>query len=326
MTNKDVVKFIKNAKNIALFAHKNPDPDAYGSMFAMREICRNLGVNADVFALRNSESNLDYLFPLNEVKTDFKAKDYDLVVIMDAHCVKRLAPIFFDEVEKSKNIIVIDHHEITEEESKCLASKNMLNIPHLSSICEILTILMRDHQLEITPVIATYLYIGLMGDTNRFLNSNLTPQVFDVAKILYEKQANIEFIYDVMYRSLSRKHLKAYQYFVKNLKLVENGQVVYTVFDLNTFKKLNLEHEDVKFSVDEMKNMKDVKVSFLFMEFEKNNYRVSMRSVNGFNTMICSGANGGGGHKLASAFDKKIKKSEIDRFVKLWGKKVVDGK
>ncbi len=326
MTNKDIVKYIKNAKNVALFAHKNPDPDAYGSMFGMREICQNLGINATIFAQRNSENNLDYLFPLNEVKTDFKAKDFDLVIIMDAHCIRRLAPIFIEEVGKAKKIIVIDHHEVTEEEKQCLASKQMLNMPHLSSICEMLTLLMLENKLEITPKMATYLYVGLIGDTNRFLNSNLTPQVFDVAKTLYECQANIEFVYDVMYRSLSGKHLRAYQYFVKNVKVLEKGQVAYTVFDLNSFKKLNLDHEDVKFCVDEMKNMKDVKVSFLFMEFSKNNYRVSMRSVNGFNTVICSGANGGGGHKLASAFDKKFKKKEIEKFVKIWGKKIVDEK
>ena len=165
-----------------------------------------------------------------------------------------------------------------------------------------------------------------MGDTNRFLNPNLSVQVFDIAKILFEKKADIEFVYENMYRSINERHIRAYQYFAKNLKIVENGQVAYIVFDVNTFKKLKLDHEDVKFCVDEMNSLKGVKVCFLCMGYEKDFYRISMRSKKGFNTIICSAANGGGGHMCASAFDKKIKKSEMDKFIKYWGKEVVNGK
>ena len=46
---KEISQEIKNAKSIAIFTHKNPDLDAFGSSLALYYACKQLGKDVDVF-------------------------------------------------------------------------------------------------------------------------------------------------------------------------------------------------------------------------------------------------------------------------------------
>ena len=71
ITSNEILSKIKSAQNIAIFAHKNADPDAYGSMFAMREFCHNLGKNADIFAKKTEKDILTTFSPWMKSKQIF---------------------------------------------------------------------------------------------------------------------------------------------------------------------------------------------------------------------------------------------------------------
>ena len=65
MTYKKVVERIKKAKKIAIFSHRDPDPDACGSMFGLCEFCRAIGKeDVTVFVKEIKGKYLNYIFPL----------------------------------------------------------------------------------------------------------------------------------------------------------------------------------------------------------------------------------------------------------------------
>lgn len=323
MTINRVLAKIKLAKRIAIFAHKNPDPDAYGAMFAMREFCRNLNLDADIFAIKNKRGYLDNIFPLEEVKTDFKSGDYDLVIILDMHLIDRLAPEFVSEVEKSKNIIVIDHHKIVEGEK--LPTKNYYVMEDYAATCEILTDFAVKCNLKITPTIATYLYTGLMGDTDRFLHKNLTRHVFETAILLYDKKAEIQHVYDYLYRYKTQQQLEIYKQMLDNLIYYEGGKAVCSIFTLKDLKRLDADQEDVKFYTNDLVKIKGVELSILCIEYKKDYFKFSLRS-NGLNTVNFSTRMGGGGHVCASAFETEISLKEIKKLMPKWIKGIMNGK
>ena len=323
MTINRVLAKIKLAKRIAIFAHKNPDPDAYGAMFAMREFCRNLNLDADIFAIKNKKGYLDNIFPLEEVKTDFKSGDYDLIIILDMHLINRLAPEFVPEVEKSKNVIVIDHHKIVEGET--LPTKNYYVMEDYAATCEILTDFAVKCNLKITPTIATYLYTGLMGDTDRFLHNNLTRHVFETAILLYDKKAEIQHIYNYLYRCKTKQQLEIYRYMLDNLIFYENGKAVCSIFTLKDLKRLDADQEDVKFYTNDLVKIKGVELSILCIEYKKDYFKFSLRS-NGLNTVNFSTRMGGGGHVCASAFETEISLKEIKKLMPKWIKGIMNGK
>ncbi len=320
ITSNEVIKKIKSAKNVALFAHKNPDPDAYGSMFAMREICKNFGVNADVFAIKTDNDNLKKIFPLNEVKSVFKTKEYDLVIMLDIFSLKRINYEFVEEIKMSSNIMIIDHHHIGNEE---LASQNHYIIPDKSATCEILTDLCIENKIEITPKIATYLWAGLIGDTSRFLHNNLSNNVLRDAQILFEKGANVQFVYDALYRSVSMKHLNLVKTFINKLKFLENGKVGYVIFTEKDLKKLGLSRDILYILYGDIITIDGVEASFFISEISKDNYKVSVRT-KGLDSLKISQKMDGGGHTCASAFVYKFSLAKLKKELPVWAKEILD--
>ncbi len=323
MTMNRILAKIKLAKKIAIFAHKNPDPDAYGAMFAMREFCRNLNIEAEIFAIKNRKGYLDNIFPLEEVRTDFKSEDFDLVIILDLHLIGRLASEFVFEVEKCKNIIVIDHHKIVEGD--VLPTKNYLIMDDYAATCEILTDFAVECDLKITPTIATYLYTGLMGDTDRFLHNNLTRHVFETAILLYDKKAEIQHVYDFLYRYKTQQQLEIYKYMLDNLTYYEGKKAVCSIFTLKDLQRLGADQEDVKVYTNDLVKIKGVELSILGIEYKKNYFKFSLRS-NGLNTVNFATRMGGGGHVCASAFETEISLKELKKLMPKWIKGIVNGK
>lgn len=322
ITSNEILSKIKSAQNIAIFAHKNADPDAYGSMFAMREFCHNLGKNADIFAKKDREGYLDHIFPLDEIKTDFHASDYDLVFMLDMHLVTRLEDCFIEEFLKSKNVVVIDHHCIAEND--ILPTEQYLIKHDYAANCEILTEFAEEEGLEITPKIATYLYTGLMGDTDRFLHNNLNRRVFETALFLMDKKAEIQMVYDYLYRYQTKEQIAINKFLLNNLCYEVDGRAIYAIFTLRDLRKMHAVQEDVKTFSNELVRIKGVEVSFMCMEYSKNYYKVSMRSQKGINTLLISEKQGGGGHINASAFEIFVSKSELKRKIKAWSKELLN--
>ena len=183
MTNKQILSFLKKHHKVALFAHENPDADACGSVFGFQELCKNFNVEADVFFDKREANFLDEIFPMNEAKDEFSASDYDLIVLLDFYQFDRvdINKKYLEELEKVKDVLIIDHHMVAE--NFVLPSKNF-RIIKKASCCQLVADLFEEAELKISPVAATYLYAGLVGDTARFLHNNLSEEVFDCAKML----------------------------------------------------------------------------------------------------------------------------------------------
>lgn len=322
ITSRQIVSAIKKSQHIAIFAHEHPDPDAYGSIFAMREFCRNLGKNADIFAIKDKVGYLDNIFPLSEIRTDFKAEEFDLVLILDVSQINRVALPFRDELGKCKKIIIIDHHQIVE--SNPVSSDLFYIKSNYAAVCEILAEIAVKERLKITPTIATYLYTGLMGDTDRFLHNNLSRHVFETAILLFDKGAEIQKVYDYLYRYTTRQQIEINKFLLNNLHYKCDKRAVYVIVTLQDLKELGADQEDVKAFSNELIRIKGVDVSFICFEYAENLYKVSMRSKSGVNTLVVSTKNGGGGHICASAFQIETSKTALKDKIDAWAKEILN--
>ena len=318
MTEKAIIENFLKAKKIAIFGHINPDADAFGSMFSIKELATNLGKEAEVFALERGKSFLDDIFPLTEIKQDFDAKRFDLVVCVDMHAMQRIDKIFVEQIKKSKKIVVIDHHEISGKEE--LICKNNFCQPDKAATCEIITDLLRKHDLKITNKMATYLWAGLIGDTDRFLHDNLTDNVLEVAKYLKKNGAEAQFVYDKMFRNITMKQLKLQKFFFNQMKFVD--RCCFCVVTQKDLKKLKATKQDFEIFPNMMKNFEGVEVSFLATEIEKNHFRFNVRT-NGKNSLLVSVPNGGGGHKQASGFNFNGTVRDVKRMIPVWAKEIL---
>ena len=237
MTTKQILQRLEKAKNIAIFSHKGPDPDAYGSLFGMRGFCRQIGKNADVFLKDNTQINLSNIFPIDEAKTEFDEKNYDLVVIVDLHMLDRINEVFREKIKNFKNKLVIDHHVVVRDEELITSNARISDVAAASML---IIDLYREAGIMPDKDTATYLYAGIMGDTDRFLHTNLSKQVFEDALLLFESGAQVQNIYDFMYRYTTPEEIRVNKAIYNRMHYFLDGKAVYVIFTQKDCKKMKV--------------------------------------------------------------------------------------
>jgi len=110
MTLDDIVREIKEAKDIVILTHDIPDGDAVGSSLALYLGLKQIGKTVDVVIPEYPEM-FDFLPGASEIKKHGKEEIYDVAIALDAGDIKRLNG-FSKYFENSNCKIEIDHHKV----------------------------------------------------------------------------------------------------------------------------------------------------------------------------------------------------------------------
>ena len=305
---------IKSAKKVAIFGHLHPDLDCFGAMFGAKYMCESLGVKCDIFSNFADDLFLLGIFPKSEIKTKFDKSKYDLILIVDCHTFERIDALYREDLA-GKDILIIDHHkqifddkdiEFYIRSDKCSASIVIYD-------------LLKMFKIKLMPEVATYIYAGIVGDTDRFLHNNTTPEVFDCASKLVKAGADVQKVYDVVYRSMTMSQIHLRNFLFENLTEFSE-KVCYVVVSKADLAKLHATVEDLKMFVNDINLIKKYSAVVVAYEVEENNYKVSMRAKNNAEVLCVAVRHGGGGHKMAAGFslvgNKRAVLSEIKKICK----------
>ena len=117
-----IVDEIKEAQNIVITAHINPDGDCLGSAIALMLILdryNKKNFNDEIFKMKNIRFVLDDKLPkfmghfpervLVEYYPNFKMKEIDLLISVDSASIERIGNVS-ELREKATKMINIDHH------------------------------------------------------------------------------------------------------------------------------------------------------------------------------------------------------------------------
>ena len=308
MTSKEIKRLICSAKNVAIFGHQNPDLDCFGAVFGAKYLCEKLGAKATIFSIPPKNSFLLNIFDGKEIESEFFSENFDLVIILDCNLFSRLEEKYREEVKKINNILVIDHHPQVEVENGCkfLIDKNK------SSASLIILEILNELKIPLTKEVATYIYAGVVGDTGRFLHTNTDVATFEGAIALLKSGADIQKVYDVVYRSKTLTQIKIRDYLFSIYKLSPKN-VCYLVISKKMLEKVGGSVEDVKLFIDDLNQIKEFNVVMMAYEIENENYKVSCRSKNGYEVAGVAVRHGGGGHKMAAGFSLKGSVKQVEK-------------
>ena len=141
---------------------------------------------------------------------------------------------------------------------------------------------------------AEKLYIGLVGDTNRFLYYYTTAKTFELVAYLF-RETEIDFtkLYESMYLK-SLHDLKFQSYVINNLTLTENG-LGYLKIDQDILDEYGVDVATVSNVVNNLTYIEDM-YSWVIFAYDKanNNIRGSIRSRGPIINEVASNYNGGG--------------------------------
>lgn len=300
---KKIYKTIKKYDIIVLARHVGPDPDALGSTLGLKEIILNTFPEKKVYAIGAPAARHKYIGNLDEFDESLSNKT--LLIVLDTPDKRRIDGA---NPDKFAQVIKIDHHPFIEK----YADIELVDDTS-SSASQLVMELVINTKLKFNKSSAEKLYIGLIGDTNRFLYHYTTTKTFDlVSKMI--KETNIEFtnLYENMYLK-SLKELKLQSYVISNMTVTKNG-FGYIKIDQDILDEFETDVATATNVVNSLNFITEVYAWAVFAYDKVNDYiRVSIRSRGPIINEVASHFNGGG-HIYASG--ARIKDFDVaDEFI-----------
>ena len=290
MENKEVAKNIwnkiKEYQNIILFEHVNPDGDCVSSTRAMKELIKSYFPSKNILVTGSIPANLEELcYKSDEIK-DLNNLEF-LAICLDLNDEKRIED---QSYKLAKEIAYIDHH---------ILNKNIKDSPLYYKIVDspsctyVIYNFIKDLDLNLNKDISYFLYIGLMTDTNRFLNSS-TKDTFKMAEELVSYNIDIKNIYKEIDKA-SEALIKFRVFVYTNYKFSKNA--CYLIVPKKEYSKLGLRQNDVSQEIKLLANLNGYHYWCFFIENEdEKTVRCEYRSDGTRNVQEIATKFNGGGH------------------------------
>lgn len=284
-----IYKKIKKYNKIVIARHIGADPDALGSTLGLKEAILNTFPKKEVYVVGIPASRHRYIGELDRFTEDMY--NNSLLIVLDTPDKKRIDGV---DVSKFEYTIKIDHHPFIEKyaDIEWIDDKS-------SSASQLVIELIKNTKLKVNKSCAEKLYIGLVGDTNRFLYYYTTPKTFElVAYIIKETGMDFTKLYENMYlRSLH--DLRFQSYVINNITLTDNG-LGYIKIDQDILDEYGIDAATATNVVNNLTYIEDM-YSWIILAVDKgnNNIRGSIRSRGPIINETASHYNGGG-HIYAS--------------------------
>lgn len=293
---------IEKASKIALFTHTSCDCDGIGSMCALYQYLQESNKNTSMFCDSDIPEKYKFLSNFDKINADELNDSFDLVISLDTATSDRLGK--YKDFFLSKTNINIDHHM----SNKGYAKLNYIQ-PY-SSCGEVLYEILKEiSSFKINDQIATSLFSAISSDTNQFMNSNVTSKTYLYAGELIDLGANSERANTWLNKYKSYNQLRLAGFMAMNLK--HKDGVSYLLISLKSLEKLKVKSNDVFSFLSLITNVGDSKMTLVFKERDKNNYRINMRSIENYDVNKVASLFNGGGHTNAAGCDVQGKYKDV---------------
>lgn len=303
--NKNSSKAKKKDENIItdiITTHLNADFDALASMIAAKK----LYPDATLVFPGSQEKNLrnfflhSTLYVFNFAK--IKHIDFDRIkklILVDTRQKSRIGR--FAEIldRKDLEIHIYDHHPKSDEDIQ----GNSEVIKKTGSTIAIITEILKQKGIKITPEEATIMCLGIHEDTGSFSFSSTTKEDHNAAAWLVEQGANHNIISDMLTRELTAEQ-------VWILNDLTKSATTHTVNGIEVvIAKIIRENYsgDIAVLVHKFMEMENLNVLFALAQMEDRIYFVARSRIDDVNAAEIALAFGGGGHPQAASATIKNK-------------------
>ena len=309
-------ELIQESSNVIIVGHKMTDFDSFASGLGISSIVKVYNKDAsivinlddteatlkDAINLRREELDKNHhLINLTEAK---KMLTKDSLLIMTDH--HNLVQTQFPElVNQAEKIVVIDHHRRTEEFQ--FETKLTYVEAAASSASELVVELFPYHRrnVVISKLDATFMYTGMLIDTNRFRNRSHS-RTFQAVAELRKYGADLSEVENML-----RDEYENFE--LKNLVL-STSQRFEEEYVIAPYKDKELPRALMSQVADEIISVKDIEASFVVAYVSEDVVAVSARSNGELNVQVVMERLGGGGHFTGAAC--QIKGRSINDVVK----------
>jgi len=307
----EVAAEIRAADRFLLTTHEGPDGDALGSLLATHKLLQQLGKDSVMFlAAKEFPLPVEYRFlPLEEVFHEPPVDLVDrLVVFLDCGNIDRM-PVDFLRRDDAR-ILNIDHHH----DNTRFGNVNLVDT-RASCTAEILYRLVRPLGAEITPDIATALYVALVTDTGRFMYENTGPDSHRMAAELIEAGVDVHDIYRRLYERVPIEKLHLVARAVERIQRLDECRLAVTYISAEDYLETGANESLTEGIIDHVRALEGAEVAAMVRDKSDGGAyarKVSLRSATGtVDVSAIAQRHGGGGHPRAAGFSTDLSYDEL---------------
>lgn len=316
-----VLDELRRADRLVCITHENLDGDALGSLVAMQHVLVALG-KASVMFIDGGEFPLPHEYdflPLDGLVTELPA---DLaqrtIVFLDCGNVDRNPAAAFDDPARAGlRILNVDHHH----DNTRFGTVNLVD-DDASCTAEIVWDLMRGLGVELTPVIAQALYVGLITDTGKFMYENTGPRAHAMAAELIDAGVDVHGIYRRVYEQVPYGKLALLARGLANIRRYDSGRLTVTALSAEDYAASEAEESFSEGVIDHLRAVEGTAVAALVRDRIGVDPRALPRKVSlrasdeRVDVSRIARAQGGGGHRQAAGFSTALDTDELVAFLR----------
>ena len=303
---------LRDREKFLLTAHEGPDGDALGSLLGLHKVLTQLGKDSVMFmAAKEFPLPIEYRFlPLEEVFHEAPADMADrTVVFLDCGNIDRVPVEWL--TEGGNEVINIDHHH----DNTRFGDVNLVEVG-ASCTAEIVYDLALLLGAEITPEIASALYVGLITDTGRFMYDNTNAQTHRIAAALIDAGVAVDETYRRLYEHVPIEKLRLLSRALEGIQRFCGEQLVVSSITEADYAASGAGEEMTEGIIDHLRSIEGCMVAALVRDQGDRGRaarKASLRSSGGeVDVSAIARVHGGGGHKRAAGFSTDL---ELDRLV-----------
>jgi len=311
----DVVAELRTRDRFLLTAHEGPDGDALGSLLGMHHLLGQLGKDSVMFmAAKEFPLPVEYRFlPLEEVFHEAPADMADRTVIyLDCGNVDRVPVDFLSNGANFR--INVDHHH----DNTLFGDVNLVETG-ASSTAEIVYELAIASGIEITPEIASALYVGLITDTGKFMYENTNAHTHRIAAELIDAGVQVDETYRRLYEHVPIEKLRLLSRALDGIQRYCDGRLVVAYITNSDYEASGAGEEMTEGIIDHLRSVEGSMVAALVRDLGDRGSaarKVSLRSSGGeIDVSAMARQHGGGGHKRAAGFSTDLGLDELVGFL-----------
>jgi tRNA nucleotidyltransferase (CCA-adding enzyme) len=279
--------------------HTNSDLDALAAMVAAQK----LYPSADLVFPGKLSRNVEEFLALH--KDMLKIKPVKLVamdkvrrlIIVDNHNPKRIGKLAKLMENPKVEVHIYDHHPATE----CFLHHKIAVIETVGAATTLLVERIRNQNIEITPLEATIMALGIYDDTGCMVFNSTTPRDVEAVAYLLAKGANLSVIAEFLGRPLTEEQ----QTLLKNLLVTSERHTINGVKILLTKGKSEEFIDGLAVLTHRLAEIEQVDAVFATVEMEDRVHIVSRSSAPEVNCREILANFGGGGHNAAASASVK---------------------
>lgn len=284
-----------------IVTHINADFDAVASAMAVQKLYPEAKILLPSSLEKKVRDFLDIYQPFEILKPKDVLSSTEAIhrlIVVDAQSADRIE--YLQEIiqKHSPKIFIYDHHPEGADKLDAVFEQ----IEPLGAASSLLVELLQRHQVQITPLEATLLALGIYEETGSFLYSSSTARDLLAGAYLLKRGANLKIISSFLTSELTKDE------FALMNELLHNTQEL-TLYDVTVrIAKATLEtYGDVAHLARRLMKIQDIDCIFLLFATPDKTIIIARSDATALNVANVLKAFGGGGHASAAAATVKHK-------------------